>query len=107
MPEPAGTVQRYSSDGVPYSEPSGEFTEDQVQAAFDKGYQAGRDSMAAEVEAVRRANIDCVDHFNALKADYDAFCMAAGVPEKVECKSYAGVIQDGKLDVIAKKFWSQ
>ena len=28
-------------------------------------------SMIAEIDNVRRANLDCVDHFETLKADYD------------------------------------
>lgn len=43
------------------------YTADQMHAAF----AAGAASRDAEIEAVRKANINCVDYFNALKVDFD------------------------------------
>lgn len=53
LPEPAGTVQRYDSEGTPYSEPSEQWTEAQMQAAFT----AGAASRTPEVEALQ-AQVD-------------------------------------------------
>ena len=44
-------------------------------------------ALTAENENVRRANLDCMDHFNALKADYDEAVkqVAALTPSVAPC----------------------
>ena len=37
LPEPAGRVQLYDSEGTPYSEPTEDYTADQLHQAFAQG----------------------------------------------------------------------
>ena len=55
----------------------------------------------AEIEAVRKANIDCVNHFDALRIDYDAALARLAKLEKQEPVAWAMQRADGLvLDVI-------
>jgi hypothetical protein len=49
-----------------------EMTIHAYQNDIDAAFAAGAASRDGEIEAVRRANLDCMEHFSALKADYDA-----------------------------------
>jgi len=50
-------------------------------AAYNMGTESYR-ALQAENEAVRKANIDCVNHFDALRVDYDAALARLAAIEK-------------------------
>ncbi len=47
------------------------FTAEQMQACYGEGRKAGAASRQAEIDALRTANLDCVDHFELMRKERD------------------------------------
>jgi len=77
------------------------------------------DALEAEIEAVRKANVDCVNHFDALRIDYDTALARLAELDKQEPVAEMALVDmgigdarqlrvnwlmDGYLDVGAKLF---